>query len=191
MNPAPLSFWDRTQLVFLRMLSSSLGWVDRLLNVRWGEHLLDRISGRWQTRLDQLSVALADLETERLQIQMQAEALAIQAATIYLGGRSLLYNELRFDPAVPHDEELLDASIDLLVKQRLAAIESEEIEPGHFVYILEPDWPAIHHRLSAAADQADPDSAEWFREGIRLIDEAILARGASPVRGSPENLDQE
>lgn len=187
MNPAPLSFWDRTQLTILRLLSVSLAWVDLILNVHWGERLLDRLSHRWRSRLDLLNATLADLEKERHQIQMQAEALAIQAATIYLGGRSLIYNDLRFDPAVAHDEEMLDASIDLLVKQQLATIESVETEPGHFVYYLEPDWAAIHRRLSAAVDQADPESAEWFLEGIRLIEEALLTHGASPSNGAPGN----
>jgi len=183
MNPAPLTFWDRTQLAILRMLSISLGWVDWLLNVHWGEHLLNHLSRRWQARLDLLNATLADLERERHHIQTQAEALAIQAATIYLGGRSLIYNELRFDPAVAHDEEMLDASIDLLVKQQLATIESVETEPGHFVYNLDPDWAAIHRRLRAAAEQADPESAEWFREGIRLIEETLLSQGAPAGNG--------
>lgn len=187
MNPAPLTFWDRAQLTMLRLLSILLGWVDWLLNVHWGEQLLNRLSSRWQARLDQLNATLTDMEKERLQIQMQAEALAIQAATIYLGGRSLIYNELRFDPAVAHDEEMLDASIDLLVKQQLATIESVETEPGHFVYYLDPDWASIHRRLSAAADQADPGTAEWFLEGIRLIEEALLSHGAPPGNGLPEN----
>jgi hypothetical protein len=191
MNPTALSFWHRTQLILLRLLSISLGWIDSLLNVHWGERLLNRLSSRWQMRLEQLNVTLADLEKERYQIQRQAEALALQAATIYLGGRSLIHNELRFDPSIAHDEEMLDASIDLLVKQRLAAIESVETEPGHFVYYLDPDWSAIHRRLSAAADQADPDSAEWFLEGIHLIEEALLSRGTSNGAGAAENSHPE
>jgi hypothetical protein len=173
------------------MLSISLGWLDSLLNVRWGEQLLNRLSSRWLTRLNQLNATLADLEEERHQIQMQAEALAIQAATIYLGGRSLIHNELRFDPSIAHDEEMLDASIDLLVKQQLAAIESVETEPGHFVYYLDPDWVAIHRRLSVAADRAAPESAEWFLEGIHLIEEALLSRGAPTQEGAPDNSHPE
>lgn len=187
MNPLPLSFWNRAQLILLRLLSICLGWVDTLLNVRWGERLLYRLSNRWQTRLKQLDHALASLEKERQQIQVQAEALALQAATIYLGGRSLIYNELRFDPSVAHDEEMLDASIDLLVKQQLATIESVETEPGHFVYYLDPDWVAIRRRLTAAADRAGPENAEWFLEGIRLIEEALLAHDAPPDKGTPSN----
>lgn len=191
MNPMPLSLWDRTQLTILRLLSITLGWLDWLLNVHWGERLLNRLSRRWQARLDLLNASLADLEEERQRIHMQAEALAIQAATIYLGGRSLIHSELRFDPAIAHDEEMLDASIDLLVKQRLATIESVETEPGHFVYHLDPDWAAIHRRLSAAADQTDPQSAEWFLEGIHLIEEALLSHGTPPGNTVPENADQE
>jgi hypothetical protein len=191
MNPAPLTLWDRTQLAILRVLSITLGWLDWLLNVHWGERLLNRLSGRWQARLDLLNASLADLEEERHRIQVQAEALAIQAATIYLGGRSLIHNELRFDPAIAHDEEMLDASIDLLVKQRLATIESVETEPGRFVYHLEPDWAAIHRRLSAAAEQAEPESAEWFLEGIRLIEETLLSHGTLPGNAMPENSDLE
>jgi hypothetical protein len=191
MNPAPLSLWDRTQLTILRLLSISLGWLDWLLNVHWGEKLLNRLSRRWEARLDQLDATLADLEKERQQIQMQAEALAIQAATIYLGGRSLIFNELRFDPAIAHDEEMLDASIDLLVKQRLATIESVEIEPEHYVYHLAPDWTAIHRRLSAAVEQAGPESTEWLLEGIRLIEEALLSQGVPPGKGAPVNSNPE
>jgi hypothetical protein len=191
MNPVPLSCWDRTQLTLLRLFSIALGWLDWLLNVHWGERLLNRLSRRWQVRLDLLDATLADLEEERRQIQLQAEALAIQAATIYLGGRSLIYDELRFDPAIAHDEEMLDASIDLLVKQQLATIQSIETEPGQFIYLLDPDWPAIHRRLSAAAELANPETSEWFREGIRLIEEALLSHGASPGNGVPENSDTE
>ena len=185
MNPSPLSLWDQTQLTLLRFLSSVLGLLDRLFHVRWGEHLLDRMSKRWQTRLDQLDETLAHLEKERRRLRLQAEALAIHAATIYLGGRSLAHDELRFDPAVPNDEEILDASIALLVKQRLAAIESVEIEPGHFVYDLEPDWAAIHSHLGEVADQAEPETAEWLREGMRFIDENVLFRSGTQIELPP------
>lgn len=179
MNPSPLSLWEQTQLTLLRFLSIMLGLLDRLFHVHWGEHLLDRMSKRWQMRVDQLDETLAHLEKERRRLQLQAEALAIHAATIYLGGRSLAREELRFDPTIPGDEEILDASIALLVKQRLAAIESEEIEPGHFVYHLEPDWAAIHNHLGEVADQAEPETAEWLREGMRFIHQNGLFRSGA------------
>jgi hypothetical protein len=191
MNPTPLSPWDRTQLAFLRTMSRFLGLVDSLLNVQWGERLLERMSHRWQRQLQQLSEALTNLEDERNQLHEQLEALALHVATICLGGRKLIHNELRFDPAIPHDEALLDASIALLVKQRLAMIESREVEPGHFVYYLEPDWAAIHSRLRRAARLAEPETGEWFQEGLRYIEESFLPQN-EPQRGqSPPNLDRE
>jgi hypothetical protein len=169
MGPGLLSFWNHLQLTALRWLTTVLGLVDGLLHVRWGERVLECLSNRWQSQLAQLDHALAALEQERHRLQVQAEALAIHAAVIYLGGRKLACNELRFDPGDPHDEEILDASIDLLVKRRLASVETEAIGDGRYIYHLEPDWAAIHSHLSEAT--ALPD---WFREGLRFIDEAFL-----------------
>jgi hypothetical protein len=164
----------------LRVLSVVLGAVDALLDVRWGERCLERLAERWQSRLTNLDEALAELEKERRQLQAQAEALAIHAAAIYLGGRSLARDELRFDPADSHDEEILDATIDLLVKARLASVETEEIEPDRYIYHLEPDWPAIRSQISDAVEQAEPQVAEWFREGLKFIDEAFLSPEKEP-----------
>jgi hypothetical protein len=191
MNPSPLSFWDQTQLALLRLLSIVLGLLDRFFNVRWGEHLLERMTNHWQARLEQLDESLAHLEEERHRLRLQAEALAVHAATIYLCGHSLTHDELRFDPAIPHDEEILDAAIDLLVKQRLATIEPEEIEPGYFVYNLEPDWMAIRSFLCKAAEQAEPETAEWFREGMRFIDETVLSQNGTQAGHQASTLSQE
>ncbi len=135
--------WDRLELRVIRLLTIGLALIDSLFNVDWGERLLKRQSDRWQARLGELEEEVDRLEVERGRVQAQAEALALHAATIYLGGRSLLHHELRFDPADPHEEEILDATVDLLVKTRLAAIEDREVEPGHHIYYLEPDWAAI------------------------------------------------
>jgi len=176
MKPTPSSFWDLTQLAVVRFLSIFLALMDRLLNVRWGEQMLVRMAERWQTRLEKLDQEIAALEKERHRSQMQAEALVIHAATIYLAGRQLAHEELRFDPTVPRDEEILDATIEMLVKQRLATIESQEVKPGHFVYYVEPDWAAIYNRIHAVAEEADPELAEWFRESLKLINEVHLPK---------------
>ena len=191
MNPSPLTFWDRAQLALLRMLSIGLGLMDRLFHVQWGERALGRLSRRWESQLEQLDETLAILEQEREQLQAQSEALAIHAAAIYLAGRNLTQDKLQFDPEISRDDEILDATIDLLVKQRLASIETEEIDDGHFVYTVEPDWAAILERLHAAADQADPEVAEWFQEGIRFIDEAFLQHSEPPGEQDPNNPHQE
>jgi hypothetical protein len=174
MNFHPLSLRDRIQLALLRLLSVVLGTVDNLFHIQWGERLLGRMASRWEARLAMLDEALALLEQERRGLHAQAEALAIQATVIYLAGRSLAHDELRFDPADPHDEEILDAIIELLVKEQLAAIEMQEIEPERYVYRLEPDWPVIRTRLAEAAKQADPAIGEWLRDGLKLIDETFL-----------------
>lgn len=175
MIPRTRSWRDQAQLILLRITARLLGVVDRLFNVQWGQGLLVRMANHWQSQIVQLNQAISHLEQERGQIQEQAEALAIHAAAIYLGGRSLARNELCFDPDDPHDEEMLDASIDLLVKQRLAAIEMVELEGDHYLYQLEPDWAAIRVRLAEAIEQSEPETADWFREGLRFIDEAFLS----------------
>jgi hypothetical protein len=164
-------FRDRVELGLIRLAARGLLWVDRLLNVRWGERLLDRASAGWQDQLAALDEALVQLGQERDRLEEQIEALSIHLAAVYLGGRQLRHGELRFDPTDPRDEELLDASIDLLVKKRLAAIETQEICSGHYVYMLEPDWDAIRQVLARAITQAEPENAEWYREGVRFIDE--------------------
>ena len=191
MNSTRLTFWDRAQLLLLRILSISLGLLDRLFRIDWGERVLDRMSRRWEDQLDQLDATLAHLEQEREQIQAQSEALAIHAAAIYLAGRSLTQETLRFDPALSQDDEILDATIDLLVKQRLASIETEEVEAGRFVYTLEPDWAAILAKLRDAADQSDPEVAEWFQEGIRFIAEEFLPAVEPPGEPSLSNSHEE
>ena len=191
MNPSPLTFWDRAQLILLRMLSIGLGLMDRLLHVDWGERMLGRMSRKWESQLAELDVTLAQLELERERIQTQSEALAIHAAAVYLAGRNLSQDKLRFDPQVSHDDEILDATIDLLVKQRLASIETESIDDERFVYTIEPDWTAILERLRAAADQANPEVAEWFQEGIRFIDGAFLHQPEQQAVQDSENSHQE
>lgn len=191
MKPTQVSLWDQTQLALLRLLGICLGLLDRTFNLHWGEQVLTRMAQRWQAQLEQLDQEIAALEKERHQSQLLAEALVIHAATIYLAGRLLAHEELRFDPAIPRDEEILDATIDMLVKQQLATIASEEVEPGHFVYDLEPDWAAIYDRLDQAAQASDPEFAEWFRESLKLIKEALLPQPGIQPQPSLSNQYEE
>ncbi len=176
MNAPPLTFWDRLQLLLLRLLSLFLGLVDRLFHVRWGQRLLERLANRWQAQLVRLNETIARLEKERTQLESLAEALAIHTAAIYLAGRNLACGELRFDPAEPREEEILNASIDLLVKNRLAAVEAREVGPQHYIYTLEPDWAAICGRIADAAAIAEPEMADWFQEGLKFIESAVSGR---------------
>jgi hypothetical protein len=174
-------------LALLRWLGTVLALTDQLFNVRWGERLLESLASRWQAQLAELDENLAHLEQERLRLCLQTEALALHAAALYLGGRSLARGELRFDPADPQDDRTLDASIDLLVKENLAAVETEEIEPGRYIYHLEPDWVAIRARLAEATQQAEPQLADWFGEGLRFIDEAFPSE-TPPISGPAERV---
>jgi hypothetical protein len=173
MSHRQISFRDRLQLRLLRLLSISLALIDRLLGVRWGEHLLERLAARWQARLAQIDAELAALEREREMVRLQAEGLALYTAVTFLAGRQLARGELRFDSADPNDEEVLQANIDLLVKERLAGVDVQEIEPGHYLYHLEPDWARIQTRLEEAATHAGPEAAGWLREGSRLAKEFL------------------
>lgn len=163
MNPVKLSPWERAQLFFLRVLSVGLGLADSLLGIHWGERILERLAGRWQAQVDRLDEAMATLREEQERLEALLDGLRLQTAAIYLGNRHLAQGELRFDPAEPHEEEILDATIELLVKKGLAAIETEEIEAGRYVYHLAPDWRAIRARLDEAAEQAEPEIARWLR----------------------------
>jgi hypothetical protein len=175
------SLGEQIELALLRLLTLLLGLVDALLGVRWGAQALDRLEARWQTRLAELDESLAALDREHQRLRSVADALSIHAASLYLGRRYLAHGELRFDPAEPRDEEVLDATIDVLVKRRLAAIEPEDTGENHYVYHLEPDWCAIRARLVAAMNKAETESgiAEWFDEGIAFIDEALLLEGVN------------
>lgn len=176
---------SRAEFVLLRFLSIVLAGIDTVFNVHWGQRALDRMASRWQTRLEQLDQSLAHLEHEREQLQLQAEAIALHVATFRLGGRTLSGDQLRFDPADSGDERILDAAIDLLVKSSLATVGAEEIEPGRFLYTLEPDWAAIHARISEAASRANTQAAEMFQESLRFIEENLLSPATALARQSP------
>jgi hypothetical protein len=171
MSPLRASLWDRVQLQLLRVLSISLALVDGLLGVSWGERLLDRLAARWQAHLAQIEATLTALEEERTRLRVRAEGLALYAAVTYLTSRQLARGELCFDPTDPEDEQALDANIDLLVKERLAAVEISQAGGGHDLYRLEPDWAKIRARLELAASQAEPETADWLRDGATLIEE--------------------
>lgn len=170
---SPARAWDRLQLALLRLLSILLALVDSLFGVRWGERLLERLAGRWQTRLAQIDASLAALQRERKQLHAQAEGLALYTAVVYLAGRKLGHGDLVFDPTDPRQEKILDANIELLVKEQLATVEMNEVTPGHHVYHLEPDWHRIQERLEKAACEAGPEAADWLRDGSSLIEELL------------------
>lgn len=179
MNPEKLSLRERVQLFLLRGGTRLLRTVDSLLGVQWGEHQIQQLAVRWSTQISEIDQAIVDLEEERNHVLSQVEALAIQSAAIYLGGRQMTHNKLSFDPSDPHDEEMLDATIELLVKQRLAEVETEQLNKGHYIYHVEPNWSSIRTYLARVAEHADQDVAGWLQEGLEFIDETMLAEAGS------------
>jgi len=175
MSRPQASPWDRLQLRLLRLLSISLAVIDSLLGVHWGERLLERMAARWQARLAQIDADLAALEKEREMVQLQAEGLALYTAVTFLASRQLARGELCFDSADPDDEEVLQANIDLLVKEQLAGVDVQEVEAGHYLYRLEPDWVKIQARLEEAAGHAGPQAEGWLRDGCRLVEELVAS----------------
>jgi hypothetical protein len=169
--------WNHLEMRLIHLLSIALAVIDTMFRVHWGERLLSRWTDRWQMRLSRLEEEVARLEAERDRVRSQSQALALNAAAVYLGGRSLLHGELRFNPADPREEEILDATVNLLVKSRLAAISPQETDPGHYLYYLEPDWPAIRAHLAQAAQQSEPQVADWFGESVKFIDDTFLSGG--------------
>lgn len=165
------SLWDRVELRLLRLLSITLAILDGLLGVSWGKRVLDRLTARWQADLAKIDATLAALEQDRIRLRTQAEGLALYAAVTYLASRQSACGEICFDPADPDDEQALDANIELLVKERLAAIEICRVGEGHDLYRLEPDWAQIQARLEQAASQAEPETARWLRDGASMIEE--------------------
>jgi len=135
--------------------------------------LLERMAARWQARLAQIDADLAALEREREMVRLQAEGLALYTAVTFLVSRQLARGELCFDSADPDDEVVLQANIDLLVKERLASVDVQEVEAGHYLYQLEPDWARIQARLEEAAGHAGPEAADWLRDGCRLVEEFL------------------
>lgn len=187
MNPAPLSGWAQVQIFFLRLLTRLMGATDGLLKVRWGEGVISRLERRWQAQLNHLDEEMAEIKEERRRLERRTEALGLHFAVTYLAGRSLTLGRLTFDPADPHDNEILDATIQLLVIDRLAAIEPEAVGEGRYLYHLEPDWSAIRIRLAQSLPNAHPEIAGGVRQTLTLIDDAFLmGRPSGSNEGQPD-----
>ncbi len=165
-----MTWLNRLQVRLIRVVGMALGVFDKAFDTQIGERLVDRLTRRWQRRLDTLGAELAALDAEREGLEAQVTAMALQAAVYYLGARALTRGDLCFDPGDPEEERMLDATIELLVKPRLAAIESLEPQPGCTLYRIEPDWPAIRSSLERLASGAGRSRADWLDECLAFID---------------------
>jgi hypothetical protein len=166
-----VTWLNRLQVRLAQVVGLVLGLFDTAFDTQIGERTVDWLTARWRRRLDDLNAELEALEAERQGLEAQASALALQAAVYYLGARVVSRGEVCFDPNDPDEEQMLDATIELLVKPRLATIETLESSEGRYRYRIEPDWGAIRGHLEKLAPDAGSETAAWLQECLTFIDQ--------------------
>jgi hypothetical protein len=143
-----------------RILFTVLILVDHLL----GTNLVEKELSRREAKVARYRARMAELEKQLTRLEGLLGAINLRLCLLYLRERSLLSLErwLSFDPNNPEEDKGLDLLMENLVKPRLATIEMDEVEEGHYVYHLQPDWAAI--RAFFAEQQADlePDMERWL-----------------------------
>mgnify|MGYP001082685810 CR=1 FL=1 len=145
-----------------KVLFTALVLMDHLL----GTHLAEKELARREAKVARHRAQMTELEKQLTRLEGLLGALNLRLCLLYLRERSLLSPEqwLSFDPNDPEEERGLDLLIEHLVKSRLATIEMDKVEEGHYLYHLQPDWAAI--RAFFAEQQADlePDMKGWLSE---------------------------
>ena len=145
-----------------KVLFTALVLVDHLL----GTHLAEKELARREAKVARHRAQMTELEKQLARLEGLLGAINLRLCLLYLRERSLLSPEqwLSFDPNDPEEERGLDLLIEHLVKSRLATIEMDKVEEGHYLYHLQPDWAAI--RAFFAEQQADlePDMKGWLSE---------------------------
>jgi hypothetical protein len=134
--------------------------VDHLL----GTNLAKKELSRREAKVARHRAQMTDLEKQLTRLEGLLEAINLRLCLLYLQERSLLLPErwLSFDANDPEEDKGLNLLIEHLVKPRLATIEMDKVEEGHYLYHVQPDWTAI--RAFFAEQQADlePDMQEWL-----------------------------
>ena len=143
-----------------KILFTALILVDHLL----GTSLVEKELSRREAKVARYRTRMTELEKQLTRLEGLLGAINLRLCLLYLRERGLLSPErwLSFDPNDPEEEKGLEMLIEHLVKPRLATIEMDEVEEGHYVYHLQPDWAAI--RAFFAEQQADlePDMKGWL-----------------------------
>ncbi len=145
-----------------RILFTALILVDHLL----GTNLVEKELARREAKVARYKAQMTELEKQLTRLEGLLGAINLRLCLLYLRERSLLSPErwLSFDSNDPEEDRGLGLVIEHLVKPRLATIEMDKVEEGHYVYHLQPDWAAI--RAFFAEQQADlePDMKGWLSE---------------------------
>jgi len=145
-----------------RILFTALILVDHLL----GTNLAKKELSRREANVARYRAQMTELEKQLTRLEGLLGAINLRLCLLYLQKRSLLLPErwLSFDANDPEEDTGLNLLIEHLVKPRLATIEMDKVEEGHYLYHLQPDWAAI--RAFFAEQQADlePDMKRWLLE---------------------------
>ena len=144
-----------------RILFAALILVDHLL----GTDLMQKELSRREAKVARYRARITELEKELAKLEDMMGTINLRLCLLYLRERSLLLPErwLSFDPNDPGEEKGLDLLIEHLVKPRLATVEMDQVEEGHYVYHLRPDWVAIRAFAEQQAD-LDPDIKGWLSD---------------------------
>lgn len=145
-----------------KILFTALILVDHLL----GTKLAEKELARREAKVTRCRARMTDLEKQLTRLEGLLRALNLRLCLLYLRERSLRAPErwLSFDPNDPEENKGLDLLIEHLVKPRLATIEMDKVEEGHYVYHLQPDWTAIHTSFAEQQADLDPGMKGWLSE---------------------------
>lgn len=145
-----------------KILFTALILVDHLL----GTNLAEKELSRREAKVARYRARMTELEKQLTRLEGLLRALNLRLCLLYLRERSLLSPErwLSFDPSDPEEDKGLDLIIEHLVKPRLATVEMDEVEEGHYVYHLQPDWAAIRLLLAEQQTDLEPDMKGWLSE---------------------------
>ena len=132
----------------------------------WGTHLAEKELSRRGAKVARYRAQMTELEKQLTRLEGLLGAINLRLCLLYLRERSLLSPErwLSFDSNDPEEDRGLGLVIEHLVKPRLATVETDQVEEGHYIYHLQPDWASI--RAFFAEQQADlePDMRGWLSE---------------------------
>jgi hypothetical protein len=145
-----------------KILFTALVLADHLL----GTNLAVKELARREAKVARYRAQMMKLEKQLTGLEGMLEAINLRLCLLYLQERSLLLPKrwLSFDPNDPEEDRGLNLLIEHLVKPRLATIEMDEVEEGHYVYHLQPDWTAIRALLAEQQADLEPGLKGWLSE---------------------------
>jgi len=162
-------------------MSLSLG--EKLLAIfaresdRWlGTHLSERLLARYDARIAGLKQELASIESTRAQLDASSQALLLSTCLVLLAAlESSPDGGILFEPSVER-EDLLQTSINVMVKPGWATLREHARSNGEFAYELFPRWQAICEHLLHLSEQIEStDIAAHVRQSIDQLQAMLEA----------------